>query len=195
MGRRPTVDSEWTDIDFDDTGEQSNLLNSDDDDVVIETDPAASTVTVYARTPGGFRDRSYLLRLHLDEVFGAVAAEEDERLRAAQRREDEAIGFRKLEMAPVPRAPDARWELFRKFGPDGARRVHQSDLVGHLPATRTLVVVPDEIESIVHSARLLLSHGWEEWAFFSAPATFRASTTTTCPLSGKPLRPVLAPGA
>lgn len=152
---------------FDSSASETDLLMTDDQNVILIDDPATSTVTIYAESPAWLTDHAFIVHVNLKSIFDAMAIEEEDRLQAAQEQEFEAIGYRELRVRPASGDADRRWEHFAKKLPDGPRPIRQTDLLAYLPPTRTLVIVPDDIESIVQSARLLLSHSWEQWEFFS----------------------------
>lgn len=145
----------------------TKLRGPDDEKTIAVSDPSSLTVTIYADTPASLLNQAHAIRLHLNSVFEAMAIEEEDRLLIAREREYEAIGYRELRVSAASGQPDVRWAHLVKLLPEGPRHLDQSDLLAYLPTTRTLAVVPEEIDSLVQSARLLLIHGWEQWEFFS----------------------------
>lgn len=152
---------------IDDSARERNLLLPGEQNTLLVADPTTLTLTIYVQSLADLLDKGYLVRLNLESIFSGMALEEEDRLLAAREHENEEIGYRDLHVRPTSGEPDQRWQYFRKFVSDGPRPILQSDLLAYLPPTRTLVIVPDEIDSILQSARLLLSHGWEQWEFFS----------------------------
>lgn len=145
----------------------ASLRGPDEEDTLVVSDPSTLTTTIYAESPAWLQEHSHAIGLHLHSVFEAMAIEEEDRLLAEREQEYEQIGYRELRVRPASGEADPRWQHLVKIVAEGRRALRQTDLLAYLPATRTLIVVPDDIDSIIQSARLLLIHGWEQWEFFS----------------------------
>jgi hypothetical protein len=81
----------------------------------------------------------------------------------------DAIGWREPNL-PVPEGPPDKRITFvsRAEGTLDPRSLTPRDLIDDMTATtRTLVVVPDEVESVLRIARLLYVRGWHQWEFFT----------------------------
>lgn len=162
-----TLSGEPSSFMFDASAAAATLRGPDDEGTLVVSDPSTLTTTIYAESPAWLLEHSHAIELHLRSVFDAMAIEEEDRLLAEREKEYEQIGYHELLVRPASGDPDPRWQLLSKFAAEGPRGLRQGDLLAHLPATRTLRVVPDDIDSIVESARVLLIHGWEQWEFFS----------------------------
>jgi len=147
----------------------ANVLDRFRDEKLISEDEPGSRIIWLALDESGAPLSP--LPTYLDRAIVLGAQAEVERRTAMLADACEKIGWRDPAVPEPEGPPDPRIGIVARSAretPPMIRRLTPADLAADaVLAGRTLVVVPDQVESIVRTARFLYVRGWHQWEFFT----------------------------
>lgn len=129
------------------------------------SDAQARSVWIAVREGTQLARSAFLFSSMLSDHVALVASDRVAAARAERTERLVASGLREV-VLPVPiGTPDERWALWSS--PAGDVGVPAAELVRTAASWRLLALVPEDIEGLIHLARLLYIFGWERWEFFT----------------------------